>query len=250
MMSYFLRPLLLLVFLTGRAVESVKASDNVIRCEYDNVCHATQKLMSVVSEMKNQQDERGGVQATDLEELKVKLDRSLASTAVISTQLEEHSGDLLSVEECLKAQLECPLVNEKLEKLAANVSHIHNKQVKDAEELKGKLDTSLASTSVISKQLEKHSSGLMSLEERLKAQQVCPDVNAMLNKLGAKASDIYSKQVKDVEELKVKLERSLASTSAISTQLEKLSANLLHLDERLKAHDVSQTDLHKSVQSK
>ena len=140
--------------------------------------------MTVVSEMKNQQDERGDVQATDLEELKVKLDRSLASTAVISTQLEEHSGDLLSVEELLKAQ------------------------------------------------------------------NVCSDVNAILNKIDAKASDIYSKQVKDVEELKVKLEKGLASMAAISTQLETLSANLLRHDERLKTHDVSQTDQHKSMQSK
>ena len=165
----------------------VKASDNVIRCEHDNFCQATQKLMTVVSVIKNQLDERGGVQATDLEELKVKLDRSLAtSTAVISTQLEKHSGDLLSVEERLKAQ------------------NVH----------------------------------------------VCPDVNAMFDKLGANASDIYSKQVKDVEELKAKLDRSLASSAAIVAQLEKLLENLLRHDERLKAHDISQTDLQKTVQSK
>src|SRR6218665_1272945 len=156
MMSHFLRPLVLLVFLTGGAVVSVKASDNVIRCEYDNVCQATQKVMAAVNEMKNQQDERGGVQATDLEELKVKMDRSLASTAVISTQLEEQSGDLLSVEELLKAQNVCPDVNAIIDKIDAKASDIYRK-------------------------------------------------------LDAKASDIYSKQVKDVEELKAKFERSLAS---------------------------------------
>jgi len=185
MMSHFLRSLLLLVFLTGGAVVSERASDNLMRCEHDNLCQATQKLMAAVNVIQNQLDERGGIQATDLDELKSKLDRSLAaSTAVISTQLEKHSEDLLGV------------------------------------------------------------------QERLKAQNVCPDVNAMFDKLGANASDIYSKQVKDVEELKVKLDRSLASTAAIFAQLEKLSTNLLRHDERLKAHDVSQTDLQKSVQSK
>ncbi len=161
MMSHFLRPLLLLVFLTGRAVESVKASDNVIRCESDNCCQATQKLMTVVSEMKNQQDERGDVQATDLEELKVKLDRSLASTDVISTQLEEHSGDLLSVEELLKAQNVCPCVNAKLDKLDAKASDIYSKQVKDVEELKVKLEKGLASIAAISTQLETLSANLL-----------------------------------------------------------------------------------------
>src|SRR6218665_3214150 len=102
MMSHFLRPLLLLVFLTGRAVELVKASDNVIRCESDNCCQATQKLMTVVSEMKNQQDERGDEQATDVEELKVKLEKGLASMAAISTQLETLSANLLRHDERLK----------------------------------------------------------------------------------------------------------------------------------------------------
>lgn len=149
-MSHFLCPLLLLVFLTGETVVLVKASDNAINCGYDISCHATLKLMTAVSDIKNQLHQLSGEQTTDLKVMKVNL------TAAIST----------------------------LDKIAVHVS------------------------------------------------------------------DIHIKQVKDVEELKIKLEKSLTSTAAISTQLETLSATLLRQDERLKAHDATQTDLYNFLQSK
>src|SRR6218665_471403 len=63
--------------------------------------------------------------------------------------------------------------------------------------------------------------------------------------------ELSSKQATGLEELKMNLSRSLAaSTAVISTQLEKHAADSLRHDERLKSHDVSQTDLHKSEQSK
>lgn len=216
MMSHFLCPLLLLVFLTGGSVLLVKASDHAINCGYDNFCQATQKLMSVVNDVKHHLDELSDKQATDLAELKMNLNRSLASKDV----------------------------SEKLDRLSAYVRDTHDNQVKNVEELKVNL------MAAISKQFEKQLEVLLSLEERLKAQNACPGVNEKLDKLAADVRDIHSKQLKDVEELKVNLNRTLVSTAAISNQMEKHSADLLRHDERLKSHDVSQTDLHKTVQSK
>src|SRR6218665_2594626 len=132
MMSQFLCPLLLLVVLIGGTVVLVKASDNAINCGYDVSCHATLKLMTAVSDIKNQLHELSGKQATDLEELKVNSNRSLASTVVISD------------------------MSETLGKLAAIVRGIQNKPEKDVEELKVKLDRSFASTAAISTKLDKH----------------------------------------------------------------------------------------------
>lgn len=104
-MSHFLCPLLLLFFLTGGAVSLVKASesDNIIRCGYDNFCQATLKFISAVNEIKSQLDDLSGKQARDAEELKVNLNRSLASMDAISKQLGKHSADLLGHDDRLKS---------------------------------------------------------------------------------------------------------------------------------------------------
>lgn len=76
--------------------------------------------------MENQLDELIGKQEMDAEELKVNLNSSLASTSVISH------------------------VNEKLYRLFANVSYLHNNQVKDVKELKVKFGSNLTSAAAIS----------------------------------------------------------------------------------------------------
>ena len=81
----------------------VTASDHAISCGYDISCHATLKLTTAVSEMKKQLDERSGIQAIGLEELKANLNKSLASTAAIFTHLEKLSANLLRHDERLKA---------------------------------------------------------------------------------------------------------------------------------------------------
>ena len=134
--------MLLLDFLTGGgAVVLVKASDNALNCGYAISCHATLKLMTDVTEIKNQLDEPSGKQATDFEELNVNLTRNLDPTVMISD------------------------VSEKLDKLAAHVRDICNKQVKDEEELN--FNRSLASTAAISTLLEKHSADLLKHKDRL-----------------------------------------------------------------------------------
>src|SRR6218665_2906922 len=96
--------MLLLDFLTGGgAVVLVKASDNALNCGYAISCHPTLKLMTDVTEIKNQLDEPSGKQATDFEELNVNLTRNLDPTVMISD------------------------VSEKLDKLAAHVRDICNR---------------------------------------------------------------------------------------------------------------------------
>lgn len=220
MMSQSLCPLLLMIFLTGGAVVSVRASDNTIRCGYDNFCQVTLKLTTTISEMKNKLDEQAAIiqelsskHTKDLEELKVILTKSLASTDV----------------------------SEKIDRLDAYVRDIHKQQVNDVEELMVNL------TDANSTQLKKHSEGLLSPEDRLETQNVCTDVNEKLDKLAENMRDIHSKEVRDLEELKVNLNRSLLSMGAISTQLGKHSADLQRHDERLKTHDVSQSSLYTFV---
>src|SRR6218665_1977842 len=120
-MSKMLCHLLVLVFLTSRATTLGKPTDSVLDCGEDRSCAILMQLMSKVDKL----NER-------LEELKTDLNKSLVSTATISTQL-----------------------NEKLDK--------------GLEELNTDLNNSLAT---ISTQLGRHSTDLQSLDGRLKAHEV------------------------------------------------------------------------------
>ena len=122
-------PFLLMVFLlVGGYVMPVQATDNEILCGEENVCQATEKVMTVVNEINDKLDEQSTCpcvderldeQAEDLKILKEILDRNLASTAFISKQLETLSADLSRHDERLKALIESPggvvvLMNNKL----------------------------------------------------------------------------------------------------------------------------------------
>lgn len=117
MVSHLLFHFLLLVFLTGKDFVLVKATEHTIACGFDTCCQAMAKLMTAVNEINNKLDEKATCaganekvdrQAKDLEEVNDMLDRSLASTAAISKQMERLSADLLSHGERLKAHTETP----------------------------------------------------------------------------------------------------------------------------------------------
>src|SRR5688572_6510025 len=126
MTSRLLCHFLMLIFLTGEAALLVTVSDDATRCELGSFCQAMAKLTTAVNEINNregQQDACPGVnakidkQAKDFEDLKKNLDRSLASTAAISRQLEKLSADLSHHDERLKAYIESPGAARSADKL-------------------------------------------------------------------------------------------------------------------------------------
>lgn len=95
-MSHLLCYFLVLVFFSSGATTLVKPIDSTLECGEDKSCAILAKLVSTVSEMRNQL----GKQAKDLEDLKTDFNKSLAT---ISTQLGRHSIDFLSHDGRLKA---------------------------------------------------------------------------------------------------------------------------------------------------
>src|SRR6218665_1021715 len=90
---------LMLVFLSIRATTLGKTTDSALKCDEERSCAILAELMSTVNEIN---DQLGGLNAkvdrlaTDLEVLKTDSNKTLASTASISSQLGRHSTDFLS----------------------------------------------------------------------------------------------------------------------------------------------------------
>lgn len=110
-------------------------------------------------------------------------------------------------------------------------------------EINDKLDKS-ASQPDVSEKLEKLDTSVHAIHSK----QVKD--SEKLDKLATSVHDVHSKQAKDVELLTASMNRSLASTAAISTELKRHSSDLLKHDERLKTHDLLLANMYQLVQSK
>jgi len=95
MMSHVLCHFLLLIFLSSSVTTLGKPTDSALECGEDKSCVVLAQLVSTVNKL-NEKLDKG------LEELKTDLNKCLASTATISTQLGRHSADFLNHDTRLK----------------------------------------------------------------------------------------------------------------------------------------------------